>query len=72
MLHVGANIFSVVVSETSVLDFTEESNTAFIIYIAIAAVLTLVFMYFVYMDKDAKVLTPSAADMMEGSQTQDL
>ena len=72
MLHVGANLFSVIVSETSVFDFMEENNTAYIAYVAVAAVLTIVFMYFVYMDKDAVVLTPSASDMTEGSQTQDL
>lgn len=65
LFHVGANLFSVIVTETGVLDFVEESDKAAIIYIAAGAILTLVFLWIVHEKVSPRLLIPSEASQRE-------
>lgn len=65
LFHVGANLFSVIATETGALDFVTESNTAAIMYIAAGAILTVLFLWIIYEKVRPKLLIPSEASQRE-------
>ena len=67
-LHIGANLFSVIASETGVLDaVTEKGGLAFSVYAFGGAMLTLFLLYFMYAKVETKLLIPAAGPPKEDS-----
>lgn len=56
LVHIGANIFSIVMVETGASDFITQSNTTTIIYIVIMAALVAVFTWLIHDKVEPKIL----------------
>lgn len=69
VFHIGANGFSVLATETSMLDIVEKSNAAALIYIIVGAALTLFFLWIVYEKVHPRLLIPAASAGQEESGT---
>lgn len=71
MVHIGANVISVIGTETELLTPIFENTTMYIAYIVVSAMASIGLLYFVVFGKGVELIRPSAVELAAKEQAQD-